>query len=327
MANTYPQLGKLKVLIATLKQLREFKLAIGHDGRNRAMLGAFGTKTSRNAPKATEFILGPAGWVRSFILASEGWGIADLDWEQAEVGIAAALSKDEALMETYIASGFADCYIAFGVKTGMTVEEAVRVRQSLKACLLGMQLGMGAQTLALRINKPLAFARELVAAHRKAYPVFWKWSDGAVDTVMQLGTLKSGFGWPIHRAYKDWAEDNRPNSFRNFPMQSTCAAMMRKAANLTIERGVELVATLHDALMIHAPLDHLDEVITITREAMNEASRLFLHGFELRTSKKEARYPDHYLDEEDRTDAKNQMWDLVWRIVEEIEREETEMRA
>ena len=50
---------------------------------------------------------------------------------------------------------------------------------------------MGAESLALRIGESKARGRELLQMHRNAYPVFWRWSDAAVDKAMIDGKLNS----------------------------------------------------------------------------------------------------------------------------------------
>ena len=71
---------------------------------------------------------------------------------------------------------------------------------------------------------------------------------------------------------------HNPRSLRNFPMQANGAEMLRLACCLGIERGVEICAPVHDAVLIKAPLDRLDHDIAVMREAMAEASRAVLGG-------------------------------------------------
>ena len=55
-------------------------------------------------------------------------------------------------------------------------------------------------------------------------------------------------------------------------------------------------APVHDALLVEAPLDQLDTRVAVTREAMAEASRIVLGGFEIRTGVELVRYPGRYMD-------------------------------
>jgi hypothetical protein len=68
--------------------------ATGVDGRNRALLSPFASKTGRNQPSTTKFIFGLSAWSRGLIQAAPGHGVAYIDWCQQEFGIAAALSRD-----------------------------------------------------------------------------------------------------------------------------------------------------------------------------------------------------------------------------------------
>ena len=52
LATAYPAVAPLHELRATLAQMREWKLSVGQDGRNRCLLSPFGAKTGRNTPSA-----------------------------------------------------------------------------------------------------------------------------------------------------------------------------------------------------------------------------------------------------------------------------------
>ncbi len=77
MAQLHPELQPLRELIETVRSLRIERLAVGEDGRNRTLLGTFGditnhdgqgiVTTGRNAPRASEFVFGPACWLRGLI--------------------------------------------------------------------------------------------------------------------------------------------------------------------------------------------------------------------------------------------------------------------
>ena len=82
------------------------------------------------------------------------------------MGIAAALSGDPALLEAY-RSG--DVYLSFAKQAGLAPLDATKashgeVRDRCKAVVLGTLYGMGPETLARRIGRPLIEARELLRA-------------------------------------------------------------------------------------------------------------------------------------------------------------------
>ena len=189
-----------------------------------------------------------------------------------------------------------DPYLAFAKQARAVPEVQQRQwhkpqRELFKQCVLGVQYGMGPETLALRIGQPSIVARELLRAHRETYRPFWRWSDAALDHAMLHGSLQTAFGWRI-----SIGADCNPRSLRNFPMQANGAEILRLACCLASERGIEICAPVHDAVLIRAPLDRLEADTRVMQDAMAEASRIVLAGFELRSECKPIRHPNRYMD-------------------------------
>jgi hypothetical protein len=310
MARAFPVVAPLRELRHALSEMRLSDLAVGSDGRNRCMLSAFRARTGRNAPSNTKFIFGPAVWLRGLIKPPVGHGVAYLDWSQQEFGIAGALSGDQKMMDAY-RSG--DPYLAFAKQAGAAPASATKathkaIRDQFKSTVLAVQYGMGPDALAQRIGQPPIRARELLRLHRETYKVFWEWSDAAVDHAMLYGHLHTVFGWRVRVG-----EVSNARSLRNFPMQANGAEMLRLACCLGTEQGVEICAPVHDAVLICAPLDHLEADVARMQDSMREASRIVLDGFELGTDAKTVIYPDRYMDEERGT----VMWRRVMRLIGE----------
>jgi DNA polymerase-1 len=308
MARAYPAVAPLRELRAALSEMRLSDLAVGRDGRNRTMLSAFRARTGRNQPSNTRFIFGPSVWLRGLIKPPPGYGIAYIDWQQQEFGIAAALSGDPLMMEAY-ASG--DPYLAFAKQAGAAPADATKathkaVRDQFKSTVLAVQYGMGADALAQRIGQPPIRARELLRLHRETYRVFWHWSDAAVDHAMLTGGLHTVFGWRVRVSLL-----SNERSLRNFPMQANGAEMLRVACCLGTERGIGVCAPVHDAVLICAPLDPLEADVARMQDAMREASHIVLDGFELGTDAHIVRYPDRYMDERGSV-----MWNRVMNLID-----------
>jgi hypothetical protein len=216
MARSHPSIAPLRELRVALSQMRLSELAVGKDGRNRCLLSAFRARTGRNQPSNSKFIFGPAVWLRGLIQPKQGHGIAYIDWSQQEFGVAAALSNDPLMQEAYLSG---DPYLAFAKQAGAVPEDATKQshkaeRNQFKACVLAVQYGMGAQSLAQRIGQPVIRAKELLQLHRETYRVFWAWSDAAVDHAMLHGKLWTVFGWTVRTG-----TNPNPRFLRNFLMQ------------------------------------------------------------------------------------------------------------
>jgi DNA polymerase I len=307
-AKTHPQIAPLRELRSALSDMRLNDLVVGSDGRNRTILSAFRSRTGRNQPSNTRYIFGPSVWLRGLIKPPSGCAVAYIDWAQQEFGAGAALSGDPAMQAAY-RSG--DPYLAFGKQASAIPCNATKAthgpqRELFKQCVLAVQYGMEADALALRIGQPRIAARDLLRAHRETYRTFWRWSDAAVDCAMLTGSLSTVFGWRLHVG-----ENSNPRSIRNYPMQANGSEMMRLAACLGTERGVEICGPIHDAFLIFAPIDQIDHAIAVMRGAMTEASRVVLNGFELGVDVSITRWPARYMDPRGAV-----MWERVIRLLD-----------
>ena len=101
MIETYPLLKEYYEDKRMIDAVKNLKLEIGTDGRNRFWLNPFGTKTGRNNPSTNRCVLGLPHTMRSFIKPSPGMALAQVDYGAEEIGIAAGLSGDPVLQADY----------------------------------------------------------------------------------------------------------------------------------------------------------------------------------------------------------------------------------
>jgi hypothetical protein len=295
LALRYPRVEPIRQLRKTLSELRLNDLTVGEDGRNRCLLSPYGSKTSRNTPSTSKYVFGPSAWLRGLIKPPEGHSVAYIDWVQQEIGIAAALSGDSAMIEAY-ASG--DVYTTFAKQAGAVPDDAtkqshLRERALFKMCMLAVGYGQGSASLAAAIGRPEEAARQLLRLHHETYKRFWQWSDAIENHALLTGQLHTTFDWRLHIV------DERPNcrSIRNWPMQSNGAEMLRLACCLGTDLDIKIIAPVHDAVLIEAPTDEIGDAVCLMQSCMALASRMVLSGFELRTSAEVTDYPDRFEDE------------------------------
>ncbi|MEA3188820.1 MAG: polymerase, partial [Chthoniobacter sp.] len=288
----------------------------GPDSRNRTLLSPFASRTGRNQPKSSELVFGPAKWLRKLVRPEPGMALAYLDYEQQEFGIAAALSRDQRMQAAYNSR---DPYLEFAKQAGAVPADGTRQshplqRELFKTCCLGVQYGMGIDTLAKRTGLCHAQARELHDLHRATYPDYWRWSQGALDFANMNGELRAAFGWRVR------ADDHtNPCFLRNFPLQANGAEMLRIACILALEARIKICAPVHDALLIEAGDSAIDEDALRCTVAMQRASQLVLDGFTLRAETKIIRYPDRFPVSE----SAARMWTEIIDLLEGITADET----
>jgi DNA polymerase I-like protein with 3'-5' exonuclease and polymerase domains len=253
---------------------------------------------------------GPSCWLRSLIRPAPGHAVAYVDWSGQEYGIAAALSGDATMQADY-QSG--DPYLAFGKRIGAVPADATKRthaqdRDRLKVCCgLGAMYGAGSATVAGTLGIPEWKAREWLRAHRETYATYWRWSDAVADEAMLTGQMRTVFGWTLHVG-----ADVNPRSLRNFPMQAHGGEMMRLAACLLTERGMQVCCPVHDAFLLEDAAEEIERTVAAAQEAMQEASEIVLPGFPLRTDAKIVSYPDRYSDPRGRC-----LWDTIQTLLTE----------
>ena len=238
--------------------------------------------------------------------------MAYVDWKSQEVFIAAKLSGDQALLD---AVGSGDPYLAFAKMAGLAPPDATKqshkaIRDLCKTCVLGTNYGMQAQSLADRTGLSLIEAQNLLRKLAQTFPTFTTWAEHVINMGQLAGYLSTVFGWTLLTP-----NTLRPTTLRNFPMQANGAEMLRLACCLATERGIEVCAPVHDAVLVEAPADEINATVAATRAAMGEASRIVLSGLEVDTDAEIVAWPHRYCDERGRV-----MWERVMKLLEGRER-------
>ena len=296
VAKAYPELESLRQLRHTRNKLRRIKLAVGADGRNRTVLWTHASKTSRSQPKASRWIFSPAVWLRFLIKPEPGRAIAYIDWSGMEFLVAAALSDCKPMLELY-ASG--SPYLEFAKRVDEAPAEATKktyahIHERFKVGCLGAQYRMQHQTLAQRLGVSALAASEMLNQHRGLFAQYWAWNEDWIAHALNTGVMHTPLGWECRTGITEF----NTRSVGNWPIQSFSADILRIAVVWAHRRGIRLLGTVHDAVLIEAPIDQIDADVALMQEIMRRASRVVLGaGKELRTSAEIVRYPDSYFDQ------------------------------
>jgi DNA polymerase I len=313
-----PGIEALHALKDSLRVIVGAKLPIGRDGRNRPKLFPFCTKTGRNAH--TSSLFNAHAGMRSFMKFDSGVTAVYLDWRTQEVGIAAALSGDEALKEAYVGG---DVYHALALTVGATNDPDPQrwkqtnpaMRQRMKSLQLAILYGMSVPSLARGLDRHPCIAVEILERHKRTYPEFWAWRDAAVMSAMLDREIKSVFGWSLRISHSP----NRRALF-NFPMQANGAEMLRLAAVRMCEAGLVPNMLVHDGLLLEA---RSAWQIEQAKEIMHAAGREVCSGFEVGVDiDQELKHGARF---RDKRPLAKKMWGAMMRALHEvgaIEREE-----
>jgi DNA polymerase family A len=306
-----PGIEGLHALRDSIGFIAKARLPIGPDGRNRPSLFPFGTVTGRNAHARSPF--NAHAGLRSFMMFPPDKIGVYLDWRTQEVGIAAVLSGDQALLRNYSAG---DVYHALARMCELTADpdpyhwkqHNAAMRQRMKPLQLGINYGMGVPSLARGLDRHSLIASAIIERHKRTYPRFWEWRANMVWSAMLERRIESVFGWPLRIT-------TSPNqrTLYNFPMQSNGAEMLRLAAVRLCEAGLVPSMLIHDGILLE--VDNREQ-IEHAKEIMRQAGHDTCDGFEIGVDIDQmliggARYTDK------RPMAKR-MWDTIMRALANV---------
>jgi hypothetical protein len=306
-----PGIEALHALRDSLNVVLKAKLPIGRDGRNRPSLFPFCTATGRNAHSKS--LYNNHASMRSFMVFPPDTIGVYLDWRTQEVGIAAALSGDQRLIDAYQTG---DVYHALALACGFTDDRDPQhwkktdpeMRNRMKRLQLAINYGMGVPSLAKGLNSHPLIASNIIEKHRREYPPFWKWREEMAKEAMVRREMRSVFGWPLRIS-------TSPNkrTLYNFPMQSNGAEMLRLAACRMCEAGIIPCMLIHDGLLLEArDMEQVEQAM----EIMRAAGRDVCDGLEIGVDTDQelhngARYRD-------KRPVAQKMWATMMRTLQEI---------
>jgi DNA polymerase-1 len=206
MIETYPLLKEYYEDKRMIDALKNLKLEIGTDGRNRFWLNPFGTKTGRNNPSTNRALFGLPHTMRSFMKPGPGMALAQIDYGAQEVGIAAFLSGDPRLIEDYLSG---DLYRQFAAASLGILNPTEQQRQIYKATVLGRIYGKGVVSLARDLGISKGQAQRIMDQMNARYPVLNAWLERVTTKAAHCIPIICTLGWSL-------AATGRPGEERTF---------------------------------------------------------------------------------------------------------------
>jgi hypothetical protein len=157
--------------------------------------------------------------------------------------------------------------------------------------------------------------RDLLELHKQTYRVFWVWVEDIIDQAdFPTTTLRAPLGWEFRLGQNT---EKNPRSLQNWMMQSTGAEMMRLASIYAHEQGIGVCCPVHDAFLIEAKSDDIEEEAGRMAACMEKASNVVLDGrLTIGVGTDIVAWPDRFMDE-----SGLEMFQRVVGLLEQIEAE------
>jgi DNA polymerase family A len=254
------------------KKKKTFWDFVGPDKMVRPYTNIYGSQSSRSQPSSTGFMFLKPAWMRALVEPPPGKLMAGIDYGSEEFFISALVAGDQNMIDSYLSG---DVYLAFAKLAGMvppegTKETHKKERNLAKSTVLGISYLMSKYGLAIKLSGDSGEewteddAEEMISAFYEAYPDLDEYQKQVLEEYAESGYLKTPCGWYL------WGDNENFRSVTNFPIQGFGASVMRKAVDLAVAKGVDVVLTLHDALYIIFDEGDYNK-LNLLAEAMTEA--------------------------------------------------------
>ena len=235
------------------------------DDRAKTLCSYFGTKTGRATPSTAKHLPNMPPCFRPFLVPEYEKPLLFVDYKQQEFAVAAALSDDKVMLDTY---NQADPYVYLGHLAGilpLTAGKEHPKRQMYKTVCLMTMYGAGVRSMATDMNEPIEVAEKALQDHQRLFHKFWKWQQEYLDAFMMEGIKTVADGWtfriPEGSTFRKFGEHKgySENTLKNFPIQATAAAILYRALLKLDDRGYRVIGTMHDEIIIELDADWNDQ--------------------------------------------------------------------
>jgi DNA polymerase I-like protein with 3'-5' exonuclease and polymerase domains len=135
-----------------------------------------------------------------------------------------------------------------------------------------------AVSLSRRLGVTVRRAKDFIIDFYRAFPDLRRWFDRVVLAARIGRHLETPLGWR-----RKWHRCDGESAMRAFMVQGTTANVMQHAVVQLDRAGLELIGTVHDAIIAEAPVEDAEAAAKQISCAIRNASAVVLNGFELRS--------------------------------------------
>lgn len=219
--------------------------------------------------------------IRKAFIPDDGHSFFSADYSQIELRIVANISKDEALVEAFLAGEDIHRATAAKILHERTEDVTDDQRRKAKTANFGMIYGISAFGLSERLQIPRSEAKQLIEGYFKTFPGVRRFMDQSIEMAKEKGFVTTLFGrrrmlpdiTSRNAVVRGYAERNAINA----PIQGTAADIIKIAMNRIYRRfdreGIrsKMLLQVHDELNFDIVPGEEDSVSRIVKEEMEAA--------------------------------------------------------
>ena len=275
----YRSLAKLKsTYLDALVRMVNPETGRVHTSFNQTV-AATGRLSSSNPNLQNIPIRGEAGRkIRKGFVAEHGKILVGADYSQIELRVFAHYSEDPAFMAAFKENQDIHTRTALEILGNENNEVSPEMRRIAKAINFGIIYGMGPQKLSEELGISKQVAKDYIDTYYDRYRGVKRFKEKAIETAVENGYVTTLFN--RRRYLPDISHSNsriRSEAERmavNTPIQGTAADLIKKAMIQIHNRlakegfGAKMILQVHDELVLEAPEEEADRLITVIREEM-----------------------------------------------------------
>lgn len=276
-----------------LKLYNDFLTPILHENVPNPSFRTFGTETGRTScsnPNIQQVPREKA--IRSLITARDDDHVfVEIDYSQIELRVAAHLSGDREMLKAYTAGE--DLHKRTAQMVSGSDDISYEARTKAKAINFGLLYGMSPATLAESSLLQYGAAMSLKEAEDysnnfyKLYKGYTSFIDRTKKRALVMGYAESVLGrvrsLPSIRSSRQYLVEAELRKAVNTPVQSLASDILVSCVgDVDRVKGVNVVGTVHDAILMEVRKDHLEDSIKEVVEIMENPPILETYDIEFR---------------------------------------------
>lgn len=222
--------------------------------------------------------------IRKAFIAEDGFQLLSCDYSQIELRIAAALAKDERMLDAFARGDDVHTATAAAIWHIGTDEVTKEQRRIAKAINFGLIFGQGPQGLAQTADISYADAKKFIAAYFEAHKGIKRYMDETKLLARKLGYVETFFGRrryipEIHSSLHQLRAQAERMAI-NMPVQGTDADIMKLAMIKlheelpSVSQKTRMLLQVHDELVFEVPDRELSKVASFAKETMEQIEKI-----------------------------------------------------
>lgn len=274
------QVFQIFLRLVKLKRIENLLQSMASQQKIKPFYSTMGAVTGRCTSKNPN-IMGVPKIFRPVVIPSKAdFGIVECDYTQMEVGVAAALSNDQNLINDFNTS---DVYEkAAGMLFGTSGDGS---RSKAKIIFLGIQYGLSQRTIGNRLEISQEETSRILSNLFARYSSLSIYLRELEKLGQNKGYVESISGLRRYRRYPGKIPDYwEMNWFKNFPIQSSAASVFKRAIIRMCQElkheSFHLLVPLYDSVVFECPLDRLQEITKAVMDCMITSMREYFPKLE-----------------------------------------------